>query len=391
MKLFRIATIALAWLASATLAHAALPPGISGSWFNPQQSGHGVTIEVLDETRVHGGWNVYDPQGNPINLYLEGVIEGQSIRSQAYVARGMRFGSFDPRDNRIQAWGTVTLAFSSCDSATLSWNADGVAGLGFGTGSMPLKRLSRIGGVGCHLSARSTALPIGTYTGSWQGTSIGTERLYAAVDSQGRFWATLGRTAGQTYFSTGWPFPVFFGYGAYEVDGRVELSVDVLYGVSFAGPQWERAGVVFQRVPFSFGPNGTVTAAGSVSLSRGPQRFDFVHDPAASDPLRQVGFDPASLEGRTFVILGEEQLFGPRRYPVRFLRAKQICVDTHVQCGLTGRIGAADPAQAMFDIEIAERGGQTFKGKAWLTGSPRKLVIVARDAHVGFSAVAAEQ
>jgi hypothetical protein len=184
---------------------------------------------------------------------------------------------------------------------------------------------------------------------------------------------------------------VFFGAGAYEVDGRVDLSVDVLYGVSFAGPQWEDAGETYLPLSFSFGPTGAVVAAGSVNLVRGPQQFEFRHDPAASDPLRQVGFDPEDLEGRTFVIEGEEQFFSPRRYLLRFKDDKQLCIDVFDRCQYVGRVGAADPALAMFDIEITERTGQTFAGKAWLTGSPSKLVIVARDAYVGFSAVASEQ
>ena len=49
----RIGTLStLLLLGSTGIASAALPPGISGSWYNPQQSGHGLSIDMLSRDRA---------------------------------------------------------------------------------------------------------------------------------------------------------------------------------------------------------------------------------------------------------------------------------------------------------------------------------------------------
>ena len=396
MNLKRSALVALAWLASAMTAHAALPPGISGSWYNPEQSGHGLTVEVLDTDRAFGGWYVYDHDGNPINLYLEGVIEGTTIRSQAFVASGLRFGSFDPRNNRVDRWGTVTLAFSDCDTGTLSWNADGVAGAGYGSGSMPVKRLTRVAGVGCQISG--LRLPAGIYSGSADLWLSGRAPLHGAVDSQGRLWAVTESAAGSTYVSSIPPPPAFFGYGAYEVGGGLELSFDVLYAIAMANPQHRREGLGYLPVPFVFGPAGTVSGArGNLPNPHYVQAFEFAYDPRASQALRQPGFDPASLRGRTFQFFAREQFFGDRPYSIRFVSPNRFCIDfAPGDCAFDGRVGAVDPGLAMFDVEIVDErefygpGVLRFAGKAWLMG-PNMLAMVTRDPLSSFAVIASER
>ena len=38
-----------------------IKPSLSGSWYNPDQDGHGLSIEVLDENRTLVYWYVYHP------------------------------------------------------------------------------------------------------------------------------------------------------------------------------------------------------------------------------------------------------------------------------------------------------------------------------------------
>ncbi len=132
-----------------SLASAQLPPGISGAWYNPQQSGHGLSIEILDDKRALAFWYVYDPQGNPVHLYLDGRIEGRRIEATAYAPRGMRFGSFRREDLELPVWGEVALDFSSCDKALLQWDSDRPE---YGSGSSEVQRLTRISGLDCEFS-----------------------------------------------------------------------------------------------------------------------------------------------------------------------------------------------------------------------------------------------
>ncbi len=53
---------------------------------------------------------------------------------------------FDPDDVAGTPWGSITLEFSDCDTASMSWDAQ-VAG--FSDGAMPVERLSTISGYGC--------------------------------------------------------------------------------------------------------------------------------------------------------------------------------------------------------------------------------------------------
>lgn len=179
-------------LATPLAALAALPPGISGAWYNPAQSGHGLSIEILSDTNALVFWYTFDDAGKPLTLYIEGRIEGDSITGPALAPDGPHFGEFNPADLRAPRWGEVTLDFSSCDSATLSWNADGEAGgVAYGAGALPLKRLSRISESGCLMPQH---VPVGKYrlTGLRQGVwgiapGYGTAR--AAVDPEGQLWA----------------------------------------------------------------------------------------------------------------------------------------------------------------------------------------------------------
>ena len=40
-------------------------PSWSGAWFNPDQSGHGISVEILDDERTVIFWYAYDLDGKP--------------------------------------------------------------------------------------------------------------------------------------------------------------------------------------------------------------------------------------------------------------------------------------------------------------------------------------
>jgi hypothetical protein len=136
--LCRFAPLLLAAYAASTATAAPLPPYASGNFYDPQHSGHGVNVEVIDDERAIVYWSVYDHEGDPMPLYMEGRIEDNHIRGTAYAPHGMRFGEFDRGRLQVPVWGELELTFQSCARATLKYSSS----TGFGTGEIPLQRLA---------------------------------------------------------------------------------------------------------------------------------------------------------------------------------------------------------------------------------------------------------
>jgi hypothetical protein len=123
---------------------------LSGSWYNPAQDGHGFSVEVLPDDRTILYWYVYHPDGTPTFIIAIGENIGNTVRADAYYNTGMKFGEFDPADRTQIPWGTITMTFHSCDSATLQYSSDlDYNGVPWGSGSIPLSRLASIDGLQC--------------------------------------------------------------------------------------------------------------------------------------------------------------------------------------------------------------------------------------------------
>lgn len=119
----------------------------SGNWFDPDQSGHGVQIEVINPREAVVAWYVFDPDGNAMWLFGVGRIEGNAIHVTLERFQGGRFPpAFDPGAVTTETWGEATLTFEDCDSGEMSWEP---AIEGFEPGSMPLSRLTGIHGLRC--------------------------------------------------------------------------------------------------------------------------------------------------------------------------------------------------------------------------------------------------
>lgn len=157
------------WIVQGALAAAAPPPSIalggylSGNWFNPAQGGHGFQLEFTNQTdasvpSLHEAtaiWFVYTPDGSGQNwIYAQGPYDSSknTVTLPATIFHGAKFpfpaANYNPNDVRgsLGDWGSLTFAFTDCDNGTLSWNS-GVEG--YGSGSMPIQRLTTIAGVSC--------------------------------------------------------------------------------------------------------------------------------------------------------------------------------------------------------------------------------------------------
>ena len=359
----RAAGLALALAASFQPAMA-LPPGISGAWYNPAQPGHGIAVEMIGGGRSDAFWFVYDHAGNPLHLYLVGEVDGNGIHYMAFENRGMRFGSFDPGERVEQAWGTVTLAFDSCSSGSLAWDAQDPA---FGSGSMPLARLTAIDGLDCELDAASGLLPAGRYSGTVDGLLGGP--AHAAVDSAGRLWATGHITPVDAYVGP----PAVVAIGTPVGDDTVTIRLHHNSGLEISGP----GGVIGEdTVRFTPQPDGDLAAAGVV-LSPSPIGFAF--EQRSDLPTIAHAFDPASLAGRSYVFAARSQFVSSER-AVRFFADGSFCVEqSATACALHGQVGAAEPGLAMFAFTATGRGAE-WSGKAWLevgADGVERLVLVA--------------
>lgn len=130
--------------------------GHSGAWYQPSQPGHGLFVEVLDDAGSPTGKAVFVAWFAFFNGRATWVVgQGDVIRREdGYVAvieasvyEGNDFPpDYDPARTVQTFWGEMLLSFEGCDQALLEWDS---ALQGYGTGSLVLRRLTRIAGSAC--------------------------------------------------------------------------------------------------------------------------------------------------------------------------------------------------------------------------------------------------
>ncbi|MBB6521249.1 hypothetical protein [Pseudoteredinibacter isoporae] len=120
---------------------------MSASWYNPQQSGHGLSVEVLNDGRAIIYWYTFDQSGAPYWIVGTGTVDGQSIATDAISVNGGFFPpAFDASKVQRVQWGKLFLDAdpNDCNLATLRWESSS-----FGNGSLPMARLSNLAGNSC--------------------------------------------------------------------------------------------------------------------------------------------------------------------------------------------------------------------------------------------------
>ena len=122
-------SLVLALVATAMLlfhsAAFAIGPTYSGSWYNPEQSGHGFSIEyseLSDGTPLFVAyWYVYDTEGNPIFLIGTGEPEGNSVVLEFTAPYGMKYGEFDPDTTQRPDAGVGMFTFDDPKTGTFDY------------------------------------------------------------------------------------------------------------------------------------------------------------------------------------------------------------------------------------------------------------------------------
>jgi hypothetical protein len=131
-------------------------PGISGSWYDAANPGHGLFLEVTptgSNNIVNAIWATHDNTGNQFYLVGNGPITGNTAKLAMRYTYG---GRFPPSSNSagIQSYpyGDITLTFGDCNNGTLDY-ATSVLNLP-ASGRVTLNRLTNISTLGCSLLSR---------------------------------------------------------------------------------------------------------------------------------------------------------------------------------------------------------------------------------------------
>ncbi len=388
------ALVALAALSSG--AQAALPAGIGGAWFNPDQSGHGLTVEVLAPDRALVFWFVYDRHGNPMHLYMDGRIEGRRFEATALAPRGLRFPGFDRDAFAMPAWGEVSIDFVDCDRAVLRWDALAPE---FGSGSTDLRRLTARYGSECVLQS-TPAGPQGLVSARVErigsgGIVAAAAPAIGAVDPQGRLWAIeQGSWPDQSpMLGAVGPAPCV-ALGSVEAleTGEARARLRELPN-AWSGPRLPHAcdGGTWQGVASV--EAGAVALRNSSSAEHRLWRFE----PRAEAQL-VVPLDLPAVAGAYEV--GLRWQFGELRVPMQVEADGSVCVDLRQgigeatqPCGLRGRIWAADAQGGFIDFELAadnEPHSAPYRGRGWMERRAEgdRLLLVGDNGARGIGLVA---
>lgn len=100
----------------------------TGNWYQPSESGRGISLYQYDDGSLLGLWFVYDSQGRASWYQLDPAWTGPDLSSGRVVRwSGPAWG---PTYLGTRTWvevGTYSLQFTSASQATLTYNVDGVA------------------------------------------------------------------------------------------------------------------------------------------------------------------------------------------------------------------------------------------------------------------------
>ena len=136
---------------------------LGGHWFNPEQSGHGVDLQMLDDGQVLLTWFVFDQAGNPAWLVASGGQSGNTASLDAVIVEGGRFPpDFDAETIVRRPWGRIELEFLGCTRAVMRWTSDFP---GFNDGQLDLQRLTSTAGHGCDDAPPESVLTPDWYRG----------------------------------------------------------------------------------------------------------------------------------------------------------------------------------------------------------------------------------
>lgn len=120
---------------------------LSGSWYDPNRSGEGLTIEVLSNQQVLAFFFSYDTHGARRWFFGTGEFEeGKIVFPEMFTTQGGIFGAgFDPEAVEVNDWGTMELDLE-CKGGVARFTPTET---GFARGELSLSRLTLLDGLDC--------------------------------------------------------------------------------------------------------------------------------------------------------------------------------------------------------------------------------------------------
>ena len=149
-------------------------PAFSGTWFAPERSGEGISLQILDNGSALALWFTYPPVGGTGQqawIYAQdGRIEGDRvIFDAAFTTRGPRFGTeYRAADLQLVPWGTFELRFSDCNTADLTYAGPSA----WGSASRRLTRLTAYAELECTGKKQLTSANTRTLSSLKQRTAL---------------------------------------------------------------------------------------------------------------------------------------------------------------------------------------------------------------------------
>ncbi|TDR23872.1 choice-of-anchor Q domain-containing protein [Marinicella litoralis] len=126
--------------------------GRSGSFFDPQRSGEGIFIDVIDDNTAVVFFYTYTPSGEQFWLVGSGAsINGNTITANMlYPTATTGFGSqFNSNEIQFSSWGEVTITHKpGCNEIDISYHS---TVSGYGSGELNHVRLTQPAGITCDL------------------------------------------------------------------------------------------------------------------------------------------------------------------------------------------------------------------------------------------------
>jgi plastocyanin len=126
----------------------AIGPGITGAWYDPLQSGHGLFLEVLPENRLLAWWFAFSPDGTQQSWFGGvGTYSANTATMAVNLTTGGRWiPNFDPTKVVGNPWGTLNFTFTDCNTGRVDFASTYP---GYGSNHMDLTRLTLPAGLTC--------------------------------------------------------------------------------------------------------------------------------------------------------------------------------------------------------------------------------------------------
>ena len=122
--------------------------GTSGYWYDPEQSGHGFQVEVLEGAEAVVTWYTFDHEGQQMWLIGTGTVSGDQIDVEFVRPTGGFFPpDFMSSSVALDPWGTAVFRFQNCSEGAVQWQPLSES---LTAGTMPLIRLTNPDGLVCN-------------------------------------------------------------------------------------------------------------------------------------------------------------------------------------------------------------------------------------------------